>query len=156
MGLEMIVASTAMAAGGQIYQAERSNEAAKQQRRAADLQKEANAQASAQQQYERKQAIKQQMRQQRIRQAQVMSAAEASGVSGSSLEGNALGAGQTLAAAGTAFATGQSLTATNISGLNQQAADARSSAAFDLAQGQMGAAAAQLGQTAMSAFAAGG
>lgn len=152
MSTAMIISAVA-AVGGSAYQAERADKAAKQQRKAADLQKEANSQAAAQQKYERKEAIKQQMRQQRIKQAQVMSAAEASGVVGSSLESNVLGSGQTLSAAGTAFATGQSITAGNLTNLNQQAADARSSAAFDMAQGQMGAAFSSMGQTGMQASA---
>lgn len=153
MGLEII--ATAIAGSG-VYQAERAREASKQQRRAADLQKESNAQSAAMQEFERRQAIKQQMRQERVRQAQVMSAAEASGVSGSSVEATTIGAGQTLAAVGQAFATGSTITNRNISGLNQQAADARSSAAFDLTQAGYGEAVKSTAVSAFSAFNAGG
>lgn len=153
MGLEIV--ATALSANP-LYQAERSREAGKQQRRAADLQEEANAQNQAQQAYERKQAIKQQLRQQRVRRAQVESAAQAAGVSGASIEATTIGVDQTLTAAGQAFASGQSITNQNISNLSQQAADARSSAAFDLAQGQMGAAVGQAALTAFSMFAPGG
>lgn len=134
MGLEVLATSLV---ANPVYQIERGREAAKQQRRAADLQKEGVAQNAAQQAYERKQAIKQQMRQQRVRQAQVMSAAEASGVSGSSVEATTTGIDQTITAAGQAFATGKSITAGNVSALNQGAADAKSSAAFDMAQAGM-------------------
>lgn len=148
MGLEVVATAIAASATG-VYQAERSREASKQQRRAADLQKEANAQNAAMKEFERKQAVKQQMRQARVRRAQVMSAAEASGVSGSSVEATTIGAGQTLAAAGEAFASGASIANRNISTLNQRAADARSSAAFDLTQAGYGDA---IKNTAMSAF----
>ena len=152
MGLEVVATAIAAVASG-AYQANRSREAAKQQRKSADAQKEANAQQSAQEEYERRQAIKQSMRQERIRQAKIESAAEASGVSGSSMEMGTVGSGLTLGAANQAFQAGKSNTNRNISALNQKAADYSSSAAFDLAQGQMGSA---IGKMAINAFSMGG
>jgi len=153
MGLEMMVAATAISGG---YQAERGMSAAREQKRASRAQKRAQAVSSAQQENERQAAIRKQMREERVRRAQVMSAAEAAGVSGSSVEASTIGSGQTIAAAGQAFASGATLSANLQSGFLQQAADAQSRAAFDQAQGQMGGALAQLGMSAFSSGLVGG
>ena len=146
MGLETIaIVAATTAAAGTAYQVDRGMAASRQQRRASERQKEARRVNIAQKEYERQQAIRQQQRKERIRKAQILSAAEASGVSGSSVEASTIGAGQTIAQAGQAFATGASMANTQVSGLQQQAADYRSKAAFDLAQGQMGGAFANLG-----------
>lgn len=144
MAVTATIAATA-AIGGTAYSVDRGMSASRQQRRASEKQKEARAVSAAQQEYERQQAIRQQMRQERIRQARIVSAAEASGVSGSSLATSTIGSGQTIQQAGQAFATGASMANTQVSSLQQQAADYRSKAAFDLAQGQMGGAIANLG-----------
>lgn len=149
MGLELITASTAIA-GGPLYQAERGYSAAKEQKKAARAQREARRVSAAQQENERQAAIRQQIRQERIRRAQVISAAEAAGVSGASVETSTIGSGQTLAAAGRAFATGASEAAQTQTDLLQQAADFRSKAAFDVAQGQIGGAVAGLGVSAFT------
>lgn len=115
---------------------ERQQSAAREQRRAARAEKRARRVSAAQQENERQAAIRQQMRQERVRRAQVMSAAEASGVSGSSVEASTIGSGQTIAAMGQAFASGATLSAGLQSDYLQKAADYRSKAAFDLAQGQ--------------------
>jgi len=151
MGLTVVATALAAVVSG-AYQAERAASAGRQQKRGAEEQKKANAQQAAQQEYERKQAVKQQLRKERVRQAQVMSAAEASGVSGSSLEATTIGSEQTIGAAGTAFATGATITAQEVSDRNQKAADYRSSAAFDLSQGQTGAAVGQAASLGFSAF----
>jgi hypothetical protein len=145
-----IVGATA-AAAGTAYQVDRGMAASRQQRRASERQKEARAVSVAQQERERQMAIRQQQRQERIRRAQIVSAAEASGVSGSSVEASTIGAGQTIAQAGQAFATGASMSSRQVSSLTQQAADYRSKAAFDLAQGQVGGALAGIGSSAFMA-----
>jgi len=155
MGLEMIAASTAVA-GGPAYNIERGMAAAREQKRAARAQRRAAEVSAAQQENERQAAIRQQMRQERIRRAQVVSAAEAAGVSGSSVEASTISSGQTLAAAGRAFATGASEAAGVQSDFLQQAADFRSKAAFDVAQGQAGKAPHDLFMSAFSMFGAGG
>ena len=155
MGLGMIAAATAVVAGTG-YQVERGMAASREQKRASRAQKQARAVSSAQQENERQAAIRKQMREERVRRAQVMSAAEAAGVSGSSVEASTIGSGQTIAAAGQAFASGATLSANLQSGFLQQAADAQSRAAFDQAQGQLGGAVAQLGMSAVSSGLVGG
>jgi len=147
------IVAAGVVAAGTAYQVERGQSAARQQRRSARAQAEAQRVSSAQQENERQAAIRQQIRQERIRRAQVVSAAEAAGVRGSSVETSTIGSGQTLQAAGSAFATGATEAASVQSGFLQQAADYQSSAQFDLAQGQLGGAVANLGR---SAFAMGG
>jgi hypothetical protein len=90
------------------------------------------------------------MREERVRRAQVVSAAEAAGVSGSSVEASTIGSGQTISAAGQAFASGATL-ANRIQGnFLQEAANRNSAAQQDMAQGQIGGAVAQLGMSAFS------
>lgn len=149
MGLEIIAVGTALAGG---YQVERGMSAAREQKRASRANREARRVSAAQQENERQAAIRQQIRQERVRRAQVLSAAEAVGVSGSSLEASTIGSGQTIAAAGQAFASGASLSNQLQSDFLQQAANAESRAQFDIAQGQVGGAVANLG---MSAFTSG-
>lgn len=144
MGLE--VAATAAIIGGTIYSTERGMSAAREQKRAARREREARAVSSAQQENERQAAIRQQIRQERVRRAQILSAAEASGVRGSSVEASTIGSGQTIQAAGKAFATGASLSNNLQSDLLQQAADFRSESAFDLAQAGYGSAVSNIGQ----------
>lgn len=150
MGVELAIGAAVL---GTAYQVERGQSAARQQRRSARAQAEAQRVSAAQQENERQAAIRQQIRQERIRRAQVVSAAEAAGVRGSSVETSTIGSGQTLQAAGSAFATGATEAASVQSGFLQQAANYQSSAQFDLAQGQIGGAVANLGR---SAFAMGG
>lgn len=149
MGLEIIAVGTALAGG---YQVERGMSAAREQKRASRANREARRVSAAQQENERQAAIRQQIRQERVRRAQVLSAAEAVGVSGSSLEASTIGSGQTIAAAGQAFASGASLSNQLQSDFLQQAANAESRAQFDIAQGQVGGAISSAG---MSAFTSG-
>ena len=146
--LTTTVIAAGVVAAGTAYQIERGQSAARQQRRSAKAQAEAQRVSSAQQENERQAAIRQQIRQERIRRAQVVSAAEAAGVRGSSVETSTIGSGQTLQAAGSAFATGATEAASVQSGFLQQAANFQSAAAFDLAQGQIGGAVASIGQSA--------
>ena len=150
-GFELAVLGTLVVGTG--YQVERGMSASREQRRGARAEAEAREVSTAQQENERQAAIRKQIREERVRRAQVLSAAEAVGVSGSSVEASTIGSGQTITAAGQAFATGASLAAARQSDLLQIGADARSRAQFDLAQGQLGAAANQL---AMSVFQVGG
>ena len=92
---------------------------------------------SAGKERERQLAVRQQSRQERIRRAQVVSAAEASGVSGSSVETSTIGSGQTIAATGTAFATGSTIANQQISSLSQQSADLGLESQKIAAKGQM-------------------
>ena len=95
-------------------------ETAKEQ---AAVQKESNEQARASQIVSQRTQTRQQIRQNRIRRAQLAQAASASGVGVSSgVEGTAATLATDLST-NLAFASGQSNTATNISALNQQAAD---------------------------------
>jgi len=149
----VVVTSTIVSTG---YQVERGLAASREQKRARRAQSEARAVSGAQKENERQVAIREQVREERIRRAQVMSAAEAAGVSGSSVEASTIGSGQTIAAAGQAFASGATLSANLQSDFLQQAADAQSRAAFDQAQGQMGGALAQLGMSAFSSGLVGG
>jgi len=132
------------------YQVERGISASREQRRASRAEAEAREVSAAQQENERRAAIRKQIREERVRRAQVLSAAEAVGVSGSSVEASTIGSGQTITAAGQAFATGASLAAARQSDLLQIGADARSRAQFDLAQGQLGGSISQLGQSAFT------
>lgn len=141
----LIVGAVASAAGT-VYSVERGMSAAREQKRAARREREARAVSSAQQENERQAAIRQQIRQERVRRAQILSAAEASGVRGSSVEASTIGSGQTIQAAGQAFATGASLANNLQSNLLQQAADFRSASAFDLAQAEYGRAVSNIGQ----------
>lgn len=150
MGVEVAVAS-ALVAGGTIHQIERGRSASRQQRRASKKEAEAREVSAAQQEHERQVAIRQQLRQERIRRAQVIAAAESAGVAGSSVEAGTIGAGQTLVAQGTAFATGASEAADVQTSLLQRGADLRGSAALDRAQGSIGGAFASLGTSAFSA-----
>lgn len=117
---------------------------AKVRRRIADTQ-------SAGKERERQLAVRQQARQERIRRAQVVSAAEASGVSGSSVETSTIGSGQTIAATGTAFATGSTLANQQISSLSQQSADLGLESQKIAARGQMFESAFNLATTAATA-----
>lgn len=154
MGLEVVATAAAGAAvGGSIYQAERTREAARQQRRAARAEREARRVTQAQQERERQLAIRQQQRQERIRRAQILSSAEAAGVSGASVEASTIGSGQTIQQSGQAFATGASIAASQVSNLTQKAANFKSEAAFDLAQAEIGR---QVGAAGRSAFSAAG
>jgi len=128
---------------------------ARSEKRAVGREKEARRVSAAQQENERQAAIRQQVRQERIRRAQIVSAAEAAGVSGSSLEASTIGSGQTIAAAGQAFATGATLSANVQTSLLQEAADFRSEGAKAAATGQMFKSAFDLGLTAAT-FKAGG
>lgn len=149
-----VAVTTAVVSTG--YQIERGMSASREQKRASRAQKQARAVSAAQQENERQAAIRKQMREERVRRAQVVSAAEAAGVSGSSVEASTIGSGQTIAAAGQAFASGATLSANLQSGFLQQAADAQSRAAFDQAQGQLGGAVAQLSMSAFSSGLVGG
>jgi hypothetical protein len=109
--------------------------------------------AAATDKNERTAAIRQQARQERIRRASLQAAAESSGVAGGSAEAGVRGAGQTIAAAGQAFATGQSRAAGVQTDLLARAAKHQSTSAefgayFDLAM--------QGANMAMSAFGGGG
>ena len=128
---------------------------ARSEERAVGREKEARRVSAAQQENERQAAIRQQVRQERIRRAQVVSAAEAAGVSGSSVEASTIGSGQTLAAAGQAFASGATLSANTQTSLLQGAADFRAEGAGAMAQQQMFKSAFDLGLTAAT-FKAGG
>jgi hypothetical protein len=112
-------------------------------RRAADI-------GSAGKERERQLAVRQQARQERIRRAQVLSAAEASGVSGSSVETSTIGSGQTIGAAGSAFATGATLANQQVSSLNQQSADLGIESQKIAARGQAFQSAVNLGMSAFS------
>lgn len=100
--------------------ARRQGRAAKKE---AGARREASKVSQAQQENERQAAIRQQLRQERIRRAQVISAAEAAGVGGSSVEASTIGSGQTIAAAGQAFASGATLSSNIQTSFLQQAAD---------------------------------
>lgn len=141
---------------GTAHQIDRSKAAQRDQRRAADRQKEASKVSQAQQERERQLAIRQQQRQERIRRAQVISAAEAAGVSGASVEASTIGSGQTIAASGQAFATGASMASRRIGMLQQQAMNFQTAAGKDQVSAQIGGAVAQLGMAGLSAFAGGG
>lgn len=154
MGIEVAIAVGVLAAGT-AHQIDSSKAAQRDQRRAADRQKEASRVSQAQQERERQLAIRQQQRQERIRRAQVISAAEAAGVSGSSVEASTIGSGQTIAASGQAFATGANMTNRRIGTLQQQAVDFQTAAGKDQVSAQIGGAVAQLGGMAFSAFAPG-
>lgn len=132
------------------YQVERGLSASREQKRAFRAETEARKVSAAQQENERQAAIRKQIREERIRRAQVLSAAEAVGVSGSSVEASTIGSGQTITAAGQAFATGATLAAASQSDLLQTAAGAKSRAQLDLAQGQIGGAFADLGKFAIT------
>ena len=110
---------------------------------------------SAGKERERQLAVRQQARQERIRRAQVVSAAEASGVTGSSVETSTIGSGQTIAATGTAFATGATLANQQISSLSQQSADLGVESQKIAAKGQMFQTAFNLGTKAITAGAGG-
>ena len=111
--------------------------------------------SSAGKERERQLAVRQQARQERIRRAQVVSAAEASGVSGSSVEASTIGSGQTIAATGTAFATGATLANEQISSLSQQSADLGVESQKIAARGQLFQTAFNLGTKALTAGAGG-
>ena len=81
----------------------------------------------------------------------MVSAAEASGVSGSSVETSTIGSGQTIAATGTAFATGSTLANQQISSLSQQSADLGLESQKIAAKGQMFQTAFNLATTAATA-----
>lgn len=146
-GFEVAVGAVILGTG---YQVERGLSASREQRRATRAETEARKVSAAQQENERQAAIRKQIREERIRRAQVLSAAEAVGVSGSSVEASTIGSGQTITAAGQAFATGATLAAASQSDLLQTAANARSRAQLDMAQGQIGGAVADLGKFAIS------
>jgi len=150
-----VTAATAIVLGTG-YQVERGLSASREQRRASRAEAEARRVSTAQQENERQAAIRKQIREERVRRAQVLSAAEAVGVSGSSVEASTIGSGQTITAAGQAFATGASLAAARQSDLLQIGANARSRAQFDLAQGQIGGAISNLGMAAFSTGLVGG
>jgi len=130
-----VAVTTAVVSTG--YQVERGMSASREQKRARNAQEESRRVSSAQQENERQSAIRKQVREERVRRAQVMSAAEASGVGGSSIEASTIGSGQTLAAAGQAFASGATLSAGIQSNLLQGAADFRAQGAQAMAQQQM-------------------
>lgn len=100
---------------------------------------------------ERQLAIRQQQRQERIRRAQVISAAEAAGVSGASVEASTIGSGQTITAAGQAFATGASMANRQVSSLAQGMTDISTQISGVQARGQMFQSAFNLGVKAFSA-----
>ena len=159
MGLEALTVAYivgGVAAVGTGYQVERGQSASREQKRASRAQAEARKVSGAQQENERQAAVRKQVREERVRRAQVMSAAEASGVGGSSVEASTIGSGQTLMAAGQAFASGATLSNSIQSSFLQQAADAQSRAQYDLAQGQVGAAVSQLGVSAFTTGLVGG
>ena len=128
---------------------------ARAQRDEADFRREESEVAAARQEGERQQSIRQQVRKERIRRAQVTSSAEASGVSGSSIETSTVGSGQTIAAAGQAFASGSSIAAGVQTNLLQSAEDARQRGVKAQATGQMWKSAFDLGMTAVTAGAGG-
>ena len=128
-----------------------SRRAARSERRAGRATREARAVSGAQQENERQAAIRKQVREERVRRAQVMSAAEASGVGGSSIEASTIGSGQTLMAAGQAFASGATLSAGIQSNLLQGAADFRAQGAQATAQQQMFRTAFDIGAKAVTA-----
>jgi len=146
----MAITAGVAAVVGTGYQIERGQSAAREQRRASRAQAAAREVSAAQQENERQAAIRQQVRQERIRRAQVVSAAEAAGVRGSSVETSTIGSGQTLQAAGSAFATGVTKANALQSQFLQQGASAQARAQFDLAQGQIGGAVASLGVSAFT------
>lgn len=124
----------------------------------ARVQREQRDVSRAMQERERQLAIRQQARQERIRRAQIVSAAEAAGVSGSSVEASTIGSGQTIGAAGQAFASGMNLGNEQISSLQQQFANLGAKSAEVAATGQMYRTGVDLGMKALSfgAFGAGG
>jgi hypothetical protein len=138
------------------YQIERGMAASRAQKRANRAQRRASEISSAQQENERQAAIRKQMREERVRRAQVMSAAEAAGVSGSSVGASTIGSGQTIAAAGQAFASGATYSSNLQTRYLQEAADLNTAAQFDLVQGQIGGSVAQLGMSAFSSGLVGG
>ena len=150
-----IAAATAIVAGT-AYQVERGMSASREQKRANRAQRRASEVSSAQQENERQAAIRKQMREERVRRAQVMSAAEAAGVSGSSVAASTIGSGQTISAAGQAFASGATLANSIQGNFLQEAANRNSAAQLDMAQGQIGGAVAQLGMSAFSSGLVGG
>ena len=146
MGAEVAVASVVV--GGKYYEHRQKKKAAKKERKAVRREEEAREIGAAREEHERQMSLRQQMRQERIRKAQIVAAAEAAGVSGSSAEISAIGTGQTLAAAGTAFATGQTEAAEEQSLLLQQGANFRGKAAADRARAGYGSTAFNLGVSA--------
>ncbi len=118
--------------------------------REAGARREASKVSQAQQENERQAAIRKQLRQERIRRAQVVSAAEAAGVSGSSVEASTIGSGQTIAAAGQAFASGATLASNIQTSLLQQAADFNSEGQKAALRGQQFKSAFDLGVKAFT------
>tara|TARA_R110002012_G_scaffold213314_2_gene384427 strand:- start:607 stop:1089 length:483 start_codon:yes stop_codon:yes gene_type:complete len=149
--MPVAAAATAVVAGT-VYQVDRGQAASRAQKRASERQIQASKVSGAQKERERQLAVRKQQREERIRRARVLSAAEVSGVSGSSVATSTIGSGQTIAAAGTAFATGANLANQQISSLSQQAANLQSQASYDLARGQIGSAVAGLGMAGISVF----
>jgi uncharacterized protein YfiM (DUF2279 family) len=96
---------------------------------------------------ERQQSLRQDYRKERIRRAQITSQAEASGVTGASTPISTIGAGQTLGAAGAAFATGQNMSGAKMTQLGQKSADATARGNEALATGQMWQSAFNVGTT---------
>lgn len=121
----------------------------------AKVQRRIAATESAARERERQLAVRQQQRQERIRRAQVLSAAEAAGVSGSSVEASTIGAGQTIAASGQAFATGSTIANQQISSLSQQAVDLQVESQEVAARGQLFRSAFDLGTKVATAGAGG-
>ena len=99
--------------------------------------KEARAVSAAQDQAERTLAIRQKARQDRVRRAQIIAAGEASGLEGSSAESGTMASNVQTSAANSAFATGASITASTLTDLNQQMADARQRSNEAQAKGQL-------------------
>jgi hypothetical protein len=152
----MSTAAAIAIVAGSAYQVERGMSASREQKRANRAQRRASEVSAAQQENERQGAIRKQMREERVRRAQVVSAAEAAGVSGSSVEASTIGSGQTIAAAGQAFASGATYSSNLQTGYLQEAADRNTAAQFDLVQGQIGGSVAQLGMSAFSTGMVGG
>jgi len=92
-------------------------------KREAAVQREAQAVSQAQQENERQASIRSKLRKERVRRAQIISEAASAGVGGSSAETSAIGVGQTLTSAGSAFATGATLSNQYMGQLMQQQAD---------------------------------
>lgn len=108
-----------------------------QAKKAAKREKEARAVAQAEQAAQQTAQTRAQLREERIRRAQILQQSQNTGVGGSSGAGGSTGALATSVGANIAAASRQANSANAISGLQQQAADARTKGAEIAATGQL-------------------